>query len=78
MPLTLISLPLFQAFVGVVRRNVSTIEDVVVKAESDVGSVSSVKKMLQMFKLPLFGTSVSSKLTLLDLLYIYIVTSGMC
>ncbi|KAI0228804.1 Biogenesis of lysosome-related organelles complex 1 subunit 4 [Lamellibrachia satsuma] len=46
-----------EAFVGVVRRNVSTIEDVVVKAESDVGSVSSVKKMLQMFKLPLFGTS---------------------
>ena len=50
----------FQAFVGVVRRNVAVMEELVVKAEAEVGSVSSVKKMLQLFKLPLFGTPVSA------------------
>lgn len=46
-----------EAFVGVVKRNVAVMEELVAKAEADVGSVSSVKKMLQLFKLPLFGTS---------------------
>jgi len=41
-----------------VRRNVAVMEGLVLKAEADVGSVSSVKKMLQLFKLPLFGAPV--------------------
>ncbi|KAL5021838.1 hypothetical protein ScPMuIL_000993 [Solemya velum] len=41
-----------EAFVGVVRHNIANMEDVVSKAEDDLGSLSGIKKMLSSFVSP--------------------------
>ena len=38
-----------QMFVNVVRQNVNTMEDCISKAENDMGSISSFKKMFSSF-----------------------------
>ena len=51
---------LLQAFVDVVKRNVTDMEEMVQRAETEVGSISPVKKVFQLLKLPLFGAAVSN------------------
>ena len=43
-----------------VKRNVTDMEEMVQRAETEVGSISPVKKVFQLLKLPLFGAAVSN------------------
>ena len=57
----------------VVKRNVADMEVMVERAEAEVGSVSSVKKVFQLLKLPLFGAAVSCTSLYQYDFYVYIV-----
>jgi len=48
-----------QAFMTVVKRNVSEMERLVEQAESDVGSVSTVKRVMNSVTLPSLFTPVT-------------------